>query len=65
MRYVYKSTKFQPRENRALTPYNRPSVSAPDNLADGDFCYRAINVSQPNAGFLMPVFSHQACKPRT
>ncbi|CAO3302621.1 hypothetical protein METHP15_100049 [Pseudomonas sp. P15-2025] len=40
MRYVYKSTKFQPRENRALTPNNRLSVSAPDNLADGDFCYR-------------------------
>lgn len=29
MRYIKKSTKFQPRENRALTTNNRPSVSAP------------------------------------
>jgi len=29
MRYTKKSTKFQPRENRALTSNNRPSVSAP------------------------------------
>lgn len=29
MRHIKKSTKFQPRENRALTANNRPSVSAP------------------------------------
>lgn len=29
MRYSLKSTKFQPRENRAVTANNRPSVSAP------------------------------------
>ena len=32
MRYIKKSTKFQPHENRALTTNNRPSVSAPHLL---------------------------------
>lgn len=30
MRYIKKSTQFQPRENRTLTANNRPSVSAPE-----------------------------------
>lgn len=38
MRYVKKSTKFQSRENRALTANNRPSVSGTTfRLANGDF----------------------------
>mgnify|MGYP001474856171 CR=1 FL=1 len=36
MRYIKKSTKFQPRENRALTANNRLSVSASDIKACSD-----------------------------
>ena len=46
--YVKNSTKFQPRENRALTANNRPSVSAPE----ASFL-RSTQQSPPSTGFIV------------
>ena len=47
MRYIKKSTKFQPRENRALTANNRPSVSAPVHLYKNAIHFAANALTKP------------------
>lgn len=57
MRYIKKSTKFQPHENGALTASNRPSVSAPhSDWPVAIFRLLALLRSPPCAGFFVAVF---------